>query len=510
MSDAGAADAFRRATDLFHRALERPPDERLRFVEAEAHGDATLVTEVTSLLAAHDRTGAFIDRPVGIAGQMVGHYGLIRILGEGGMGVVYLAGDTRLGRTVALKALPAALTSEPTQRERLAREARAAAALNHPGIATVYALEEVDGQLFIASEYVPGPTLREEFSNGYLGPERAYPTMVELTRALGAAHARGIVHRDLKPENIVRAADGSLKILDFGLARFIDEAPGVTSLTRDGGVLGTPAYMAPEQIRGDRVDGRVDLFALGVIAYEQTTGVHPFDAGHPAATLARILEHEPPEFDRVRLRLRHDAATPSHAFLQRFEQVVRSCLEKAPAARVSSAVDLTRALDACLPLGERDELSRPAAVVPALHGASAPTDSARWWWRFHQATAIVAHVLLLLPLWGARDLTTSDRGMWLFLFGVLVVSVGGALRMHLLFAAGHYPQHWTTEHRRSVRWIRASDLLFAAVLLTAGVQAIRAEAPAVLFVAAAASVAVASSVIDPATTRAAWGDARVK
>jgi hypothetical protein len=525
MSGTDPAGDWARVTDLFHRALDRPPGERVAFVDAEAHGDAMLAAEVRSLLLAHDRAGTFIEQPAitagdrnrlsraaalaaaepssepaDVAGQVLGHYRLIRVLGQGGMGVVYLAADERLGRTVAVKALPPGLTREPAQRARLSREARAAAALNHPGIATVYALEEIEGQLFIASEYVPGPTLREELANGALGVRTAYETMLALARALAAAHAKGIVHRDLKPENVIRAADGTLKILDFGLARFLDAPQGGSWLTRDGAILGTPAYMAPEQIRGDLVDDRADIFALGVIAWEQATGTHPFDAGHPAATLARVLEHVPS--GSFATGVSDGPSASSDAFSQRFEHVVRACLAKSPDERPRHAGDLLQALAACRQgQGGTNSTARSDAVRADTR---APSGTARWWWRFHQATAIVAHVLLLLPVWGARDLSRADRGMWLFLFGVLVVSAGGALRMHLLFAARHYPDAWAAELRRVVPWIRVSDVLFAAVLLTAGIQAIRAEAPAVLLVAAAASVLIASCVIDPATTRAAW------
>jgi serine/threonine protein kinase len=526
MSPADPAGDWARVADLFHRALDRPADERAAFVEAEAHGDAMLAGEVQSLLQAHERAGIFIEAPaappahrerlaqaayasrddahvgpVDVLDQVVGHYRLLRVLGQGGMGVVYLAEDTRLGRTVALKALPPGLTREPAQRARLAREARAAAALNHPGIAMVFALEEIDGQLYIASEYVPGPTLREELGTGAVGVRQAYETMLALARALTAAHAKGIVHRDLKPENVIRSPDGTLKILDFGLARFVDGSEGAAWLTRDGAILGTPAYMAPEQIRGDQVDVRADVFALGVIAWEQATGTHPFDAGQPAATLARVLEHMPAGVfpggggDG-------DASTHRDTSAGRFEHLVRRCLAKAPDERPRNAIELAEALAACHRDGNVARRTTPQDT-PRIE-PDGPLPTARWWWRFHQATAIVAHVLLLLPVWGARDLSRADRGMWLFLFGVLVVSVGGALRMHLLFAARHYPGACVTELRRVVPWIRVSDVLFAMVLLTAGVQAIRAEAPAVLLVAAGASVLVASCVIDPATTRAAW------
>ena len=196
------------------------------------------------------------------AGTDIGPYRIVEEIGRGGMGVVYDAEDTRLRRTVALKALPAEYARDPVRRERLTREARAAAALTHPSIATIYALEEHDGSLYLVSELVRGQTLRDELARGPLPPERLLPTLIELASGLAAAHAAGIVHRDFKPENIVRCLDGRVKILDFGLARL---AANETRLTQTGTALGTPGYMPPEQLAGQDVDARTDVFAFGVV-----------------------------------------------------------------------------------------------------------------------------------------------------------------------------------------------------------------------------------------------------
>ena len=161
------------------------------------------------------------------------------------------------------------------RRERLTREARAAASLTHPSIATIYALEELDGSLYLVSELVRGQTLRDELARGPLPPERLLPTLIELASGLAAAHAAGIVHRDFKPENIVRCLDGRVKILDFGLARLAASEP---RLTQTGTALGTPGYMPPEQLAGQDVDARTDVFAFGVVAWELATGVHPLGA----------------------------------------------------------------------------------------------------------------------------------------------------------------------------------------------------------------------------------------
>ena len=295
---------WRQVNDLFHAVLEQDPSEREQTLAAAAATDPDLVREVRSLLDTHDRTGQFLETPAwgvapelilgdeaSLAGRQLGPYRVVEEIGRGGMGVVYAAEDQRLGRMVALKALTPEYTRDPTRRERLTREARAAAALSHANIATVYALEELDGELFIASELVRGRTLREELRDGPLPPDRLRQTLLDIASALDAAHAQGIVHRDLKPDNVIRRDDGQIKILDFGLARLesTGDVPSVTRLTEEGVALGTPGYMAPEQLRGARGDARSDIFAFGVVAWELATGEHPFGAD-PGSALARMTE----------------------------------------------------------------------------------------------------------------------------------------------------------------------------------------------------------------------------
>jgi serine/threonine protein kinase len=495
-----------RINEIFHEALERPADQRAAFIRGAAAGDERLAHEVQSLLDAHERAGEFIERPAASLAELeavrhsasgaavpatIGPYRVGRLLAEGGMGVVYLADDTRLGRVVALKSIAPALAHDPVRVARLRREARAAAALNHPGIATVYALEEIDGHLYIASELVNGETLRDEIARGPQGARRAIEAGIALASALEAAHAQGIVHRDLKPENIVRSAAGQLKILDFGLASYRDATDRGPALTGDGTLLGTPAYMSPEQIRGGHVDARSDLFSLGIVLYELASGEHPFGEGSAPARMARILESGHRPIDRSA------AAAGDPVLAERLGEVLNICLRKEPDERFSAAADLRSALEQVR-----------AGLDPALPDGSASSGDSRatrrWWWRFHQMTATAIYTLLLVPLWGARDLTVSDRGMFLFLAGVVAVIVAGALRWHLVFAAQHYPDQWREQHVNAGRWIKAADVLYTAVLFGAGLTAIRAEAPAVLLVAAAAAVAVSSLVIEPATTKAAF------
>jgi predicted Ser/Thr protein kinase len=504
VSGAGGADRERwaAAAELFSRALAQPLDARAAFVRAAAGPDEALAVDVLSLLAAHERAGAFLQSPPPVPapttgrlapGQMAGHYRIAGLLGEGGMGVVYLAEDTRLNRTVALKSLaPAAGDAGDARVARLRREARAAAALNDPGIAAVYALEEIDGQLFIASEYVPGETLRDEMARGPQPAAQVIDTGRALARALASAHAAGVMHRVLKPENIVRTPDGRVKILDFGLARFIGARQEPVNLTGDD-VIGTPAYMAPEQIRGADLDERVDLFALGVILYELAAGVHPFAAPTPAATLARILQDEPPPLGAIL----PPAARGDEAVIV-LDDLVARCLRKDPAARIESALAV---VDSPSP-----RTLRVLAQGKLVEGAS-PERAKRveGWWQFHQAAATIAYGLLLIPLWQVRHLSSGPIGMAIFLIALTSVVVACGLRLHVWFAARELRDAWAKQHARTGPWTRAADALFTACLLGAGIRTVgHDDGTAGLLVAAAAGVAVSFLIVEPATTRAAF------
>jgi len=246
------------------------------------------------------------NRPRLTAKQVVAHFEIIKLLGEGGMGEVYLAEDTNLRRQVALKFLPADLTSNSERVRRFAQEARAASALNHPNILTIYEIGELDGLRFIATEYVKGITLREHLASQRMTIAKALHVAEPIASALNAAHTAGIVHRDIKPENIMIREDGIVKILDFGLAKLTIEAEaGPEDATRQlvhtsaGTIIGTAAYMSPEQARGQIVDGRSDIFSLGAVIYEMIAGHRPFDGQTPSDLLAAILKTEPPPLTQV-------------------------------------------------------------------------------------------------------------------------------------------------------------------------------------------------------------------
>ena len=503
MTDAPGSAHWARVNDIFHRALDEPDAARATFVARECGNDRRLHDEVLSLLGAHARAANFIERPPAattglfdsaavpdaIVGQTVGHYRVARVIGRGGMGVVYLAEDTRLGRAVALKALAPTLTGDPTRRERLRREARAAAALHHSGIATVFALEEIDDQLYIAGEYVPGATLRDEVARGPLPPRRALETTRAIAVAVAAAHERGVIHRDLKPENVIRTPAGDLKILDFGLARVEEPAAAMRQLTVEGVALGTPAYMSPEQIRGRHIDARSDLFALGVMLYEFITGVNPFKGSDPASTIARVLEAEPAPLATMAVRGLTPAASAS------LERIVQTALQKVPDLRYTSAKIFIAALDEAIAVLDG---AAPAPVAPV-----APPGAARWWWQFHQLAASAAYIALFVPLVFVQRETGGDAGSLLLILGVVAALTAIVLRLHLLFAVQSYPAEFATQRANSEPWIRRADVAFAVVLAAAGllVRGPRLSL-AILLISAAVAIVLASLVIEPATGRA--------
>lgn len=326
-------ERYKLIKDLFHLALERPPAERPAFLDEACGDDAALLTKVAALLAADEKDDDFMNAPAyeevvadilsensnGLSeGERVGHYQIIALLGSGGMGDVYLARDTRLGRKVALKFLPEYLTNDDSRVRRFKQEARAASALNHPNLLTIYEIEQAGGRYFIATEFVDGVTLRERIKSGRLRPSEALEIAAQIARALSKAHEIGIAHRDIKPENVMVDGEGRVKVLDFGLAKYvlpsnardIDSASTENAYTVPGVLMGTIRYMSPEQARGLAVDARTDIWSLGIVLCEMLTGHTPFKGQTASDILAAILEHEPeplrgqePEFPRELQRI---------------------------------------------------------------------------------------------------------------------------------------------------------------------------------------------------------------
>jgi serine/threonine protein kinase len=270
-------DRWARIDRLYHEALERGTADRPAFLTDACAGDDALRSEVESLLA-HDGDAAFLSTPAvttngaTLVGQALGPYVISARIGEGGMGEVYRARDTKLGRDVAIKVLPSVFASDPERLARFEREARVLAALNHPHIGAIYGVEERNGVRALVLELVEGPTLAARLARGPLPVAEALTIATQIAEALEAAHEHGIVHRDLKPDNIKVTPDGVVKVLDFGLAKAVagdaasPDSPTLTrGGTREGLVLGTPAYMSPEQARGQVVDERTDIWAFGCV-----------------------------------------------------------------------------------------------------------------------------------------------------------------------------------------------------------------------------------------------------
>jgi serine/threonine protein kinase/TolB-like protein/tetratricopeptide (TPR) repeat protein len=371
--------------------LALPPAAREEYVRALRAQSADLAREVESLLP-HDTDATFLDQPaIAIAalgaGAAFGPYLIESALGEGGMGMVYLARDTSLERPVAIKFLSRALEGNEDARRRFLREARAAAALDHPYICKIYQTGEQDGRPFIAMEYVRGETLRQRLDAGTLSLKDAAWITLEVVEALETAHAAQIVHRDLKPSNIMLTADGHVKVLDFGLAKRVDTGPEYadtgSAITDTGTVQGTVAYMSPEQVRGESVDLRSDLFSVGVVLYECLAGRNPFLARSALETASQILHYAPPGPSTVR------AEIP-----QALDRLVQRLLVKSVAERYASAADLRADLvrvrdgvDRGLPPVDampvpalRRAFSRRAAIG-SIAASLAVAASGTWWWK---------------------------------------------------------------------------------------------------------------------------------
>ena len=288
-------------------------------------------------------------------GQTVSHYRILRTLGAGGMGEVYLAEDTKLGRQVALKVLAHESARDPDRRARFEREARAVAALNHPGIVTIHSVEEHQGVLFLTMELVDGRTLSECIPQGGMPLDQLLKIAIPLADAVGTAHHRGITHRDLKPANVMVGHDGRVKVLDFGLAKqqpqdsFQSETALVPTAhaTAEGKILGTVAYMSPEQAEGKPVDPRSDIFSLGVVLFEMATGQRPFKGDSNVSVLSAVLRDTPPLVTDLRSDLPRDLG-----------RIVKRCLAKDPEERYQSAKDLRNDLKALKEDSDSAEIAR--------------------------------------------------------------------------------------------------------------------------------------------------------
>lgn len=476
-------EQWERVKAVFNHAIELPVESRHAWVADAAAGDEEVQREVIALLRAHDSADGFLQSsalaelnagaaaaplpPAGdgddlAPGVRIGDYEIKREIDRGGMGIVYLAYDVHLGRAAAIKALPSAGSSDPARLARLRREAQAAAAVSHPGIALVYAFLDTPRGTFIASEFIQGRSLRAEIARGPIDAPRAVRIAMEIADALAAAHDARVIHRDLKPENVLLTASGTVKVIDFGIAR-IDgvEGPG---LTMPGGALGTPGYMAPEQMFGGAlVDARADIYALGVILAEMVIGQHPLQRG-------------------------------SAGLREPLRAIVRRCMDPDLAARYESARDL------------RHDLEHAARVLSGAGGGAAEPAGGRalFWWRFHQGAATAVYWSMMGPLWFARGVAGGGAGRMLYFLALAAAVLATVLRLHLLFTSWLDAAQLAGQLRRERTWIVAADTLFAIALVVGGLVVGEGRMPlAVLLLSVGIGSYVASVFVEPATARAA-------
>ena len=386
-------ERWREVDHLFAAALDTPPTERAAFLEAACGGDVALRRKVERLLAADAQAEEFLTgapaKLLGLAfesrhavaatlsGRTISHFRLGEPVGSGGMGVVYEAEDTRLGRAVALKFLAPELVRDAGAKARFLTEARAASALDHTNLCTILEVgESEDGLLFLAMPRYDGESLDRRIARGPLPVDEALDVFVQAARGLAKAHQHGIVHRDVKPGNLLVTRDGVVKILDFGIAKLTGEV----GPTRLGAILGTPAYMAPEQTRGEKVDARADVWSLGVVLYEMLAGRRPFAGGSDAAVVHAVLHETPQPLAELRPEV------PAEV-----DRVVSRLLAKDPRQRPADAVAALADLRSAAGLQTTESLSGPLAP---------PRGPRRWlvWWAFG-ALALAIGVAVGLLAW---------------------------------------------------------------------------------------------------------------
>jgi serine/threonine protein kinase/tetratricopeptide (TPR) repeat protein/TolB-like protein len=379
------AERWKRVDDLLQSVLQVSPDQQKEFLRQACAGDASLEHEVQSLLSSHEKLGEFLEQPaLGMAtqtlshvavseaedslpGKTIAHYKVLRRLDSGGMGTVYEAEDLRIGRHVALKLLLEGQASHGKALLRFQQEARAIATLNHPHICTLYEVEEYEGNPVIVMELLEGETLRERLKVGRVPLQQVLQWGIEVADALEAAHLAGLIHRDIKPANVFLNRRGVIKVLDFGLAKLSLGAveahspnPDGEGLTSLGAIPGTTQYMSPEQIRGDELDGRTDVFSLGVLLYEMATGQRPFAERNIALTIDAVLHKQP-----VPPRVINAELPPS------LEQILNKALEKNRQLRYQSPMELRTDLQALLH-------NTDSGAVKATRADVTPASESHW------------------------------------------------------------------------------------------------------------------------------------
>jgi serine/threonine-protein kinase len=403
-------ERYEQIAEIYHSAVELGPEQRVAFLAQACAGDEELLREVESLIASSEQAGEFIQAPALevaaellatdqldlLPGKSLGPYTILELLGSGGMGEVYLAQDSRLGRRVALKLLPDHFVTNQDRLRRFRQEARAASALNHPNIITIHEIGETETTHYIVTEFIEGETLRALLVRSRVELVRALDIATQTASALAAAHAAGIVHRDIKPENIMLRRDGYVKVLDFGIAKLMPEgpapSPGMTFETSPGLIVGTAHYMSPEQAQGLKVDERADIWSFGVVLYEMLTGQLPFKGKTLSHTVVSIVEQQVP-------RLVHGP--------EELERILMKALNKNPEERYQTIKDMLvdlRMLQRDVDSGVRANTTQEIAEThtSSLQGFIKIAKP-------HWLTAMVALAVLLITVAGFAYFTSSNK-----------------------------------------------------------------------------------------------------
>lgn len=443
-----ANDNWNRIKEIVDEAIHREPKERPAFLDEVCRGDDSIRREVESLLSSFERADGFMEAPAFDAvteeihtlnnSQKVGHYEIVRRLGEGGMGIVYLGSDTKLDRPVAIKVLNKRYERHEDNVRRFVREAKAASALNHPNILTIFEVGEYEGSHFIVSEYIEGRTLREIIKSEKLELGMVVDIVRQIANALSAAHKARIVHRDLKPENVIVREDGYVKVLDFGLAKLLPEnASGILTkeltarknTTASGMILGTVNYMSPEQAKSEKVDERTDIFSLGVVLYEMIAGRRPFEGNSTPESFANLINKEPEPLET------HASGVPAE-----LEMIVSKMLQKDRNDRYQSMREVVtdlRELTVGHPSGSAFEpraassSANLTAVLPQTTGGGANTTAltSAIYTAWHRRWRIEAVIVMLLAVGaGGYWLWQRSNVNWARLQVARVKELAGAAR----------------------------------------------------------------------------------
>jgi eukaryotic-like serine/threonine-protein kinase len=474
---------------IFEGALELHGAEREAYLNSACEGQHEVREEVDSLLRSYEVAGSFMEAPAVAQaadtlaeldpkltpGQRVKHYQIVKLIGEGGMGEVYLANDTILGRQVALKMLPTFVSKDPERLRRFTQEARAASRLSHPNVCVVHEIGETDdGRPFIAMEYVEGVTLRQRMRDRVMKMGDVLDIAIQIADALTAAHEAGIVHRDIKPENIVIRPEGYVKILDFGLAKLTERYKGVSHLTMStllfdsspGTVIGTAAYMSPEQARGVGVDERTDVWGLGVVLYEMASGRPPFTGETATDVVVAIVEKEqlpisqsvegtPPELERiVKKALRKDRS-------ERYQIVKEMAIDLRSLRReleVNSMLDrsIVPGSEYARAATSRDRVVDTNELQQARTAIHKPGRSRTW-----IGMAALAAIILAVAVWGFYRLRPRSETRLRIPFErveVTKLTTNGNALMGAISPDGKYVVYVTGENGKESLWLRQVDI----------------------------------------------------